>query len=206
MIARTLCHSRLALRRFSHNAHGVAAIEFAYLAPLLILATFGTFEVSRAVMMHKRFEKATAMVGDLVAREQALGTDATSAQAELAGIMQSALHAMEPFDTSTLQVGVMSLRAKSTDATNTKIEWSYPFQGASVPAQCATQAMPASGMITAGNAAIVVQTKYTYKPLLANIIPGFSTSMQWNDTITHSPRNSCVNYAGTNCVLSCPGW
>ena len=74
-------------RRFGANTAGVAAIEFAYLAPLLLLATFGTFEVARAVLMHKRFQRVSAMIGDLVAREQQIGTTINEAQAEMAGIL-----------------------------------------------------------------------------------------------------------------------
>ena len=206
MTARPNSRFASALRRFVENTAGVAAIEFAYMVPLLLLATFGTLEVARGVLMHKRYQRAGAMVGDLVAREKALGTDQATAVAELNGIMASAQHVMKPFSTATLKVGVMSIRAKSNDATNTKIEWSYAYQGQSVPAQCATKAMPASGMITQGNAAIVVETQYTYTPLLANLIPGFTNAITWTDAITHSPRNSCVNYAGQNCVLTCPGW
>ena len=194
------------LRRFGVNTAGVAAIEFAYLAPLLILATFGTFEVARAVLMHKRFQRVSAMVGDLVAREQQIGTNVNQARAEMDGIMASAQHVMKPFSTTTLKVSVMAIRAKSDDATKTKIEWSYGFQGGAEPAQCANKGMPATGMITQGNAAIMVEAQYTYTPLLANLVPGFSNAITWKDTITHSPRNSCVDYAGQNCVLNCPSW
>lgn len=195
-----------AVRAFVENAGGVAAVEFAYMVPLLLLATFGTLEVARGVLMHKRFQRASAMVGDLIAREKDLGTDQASANLEIDGIMKSAEHAMQPFSATTLKIGVMSIRAKSNDANNTKIEWSRAYHGKTVPAQCATKSMPASGMITQGNAAIIVESEYMYKPILANLVPGFSTNMTWTDTITHSPRNSCVNYAGQNCVLACPGW
>ncbi len=61
------------VRRFFANSSGVAAVEFAYLAPLLMLMTFGTIEVARALTVHKRFQRATAMVGELIAREESLG-------------------------------------------------------------------------------------------------------------------------------------
>ena len=59
---------RIAIRLhvFKENCAGVAAVEFAYLLPLLIMMTYGVIEASRAVMMHKRFQRSVAMVGDLV--------------------------------------------------------------------------------------------------------------------------------------------
>lgn len=68
-------------RSLLRESSGVAAVEFAFLAPLLMLMTFGTFEITRALIVHKRFQKATAMIGDLVAREQQLGE--TSADAKI---------------------------------------------------------------------------------------------------------------------------
>jgi len=97
-----------ALRR---NQSGVAAIEFAMLAPLLMLMTWGTLEIARGVMTHKRFQRVVAMVGDLVAREKQLGTTSTEAKAELAGIMESAKNVMLPFSTTPLKVAILSVRS-----------------------------------------------------------------------------------------------
>ena len=137
MIKRSTAATPRALCRFGASTAGVAAIEFAYLAPLLIIATFGTFEVARAVLMHKRFQRVSAMVGDLVAREQQIGTNQTEASTEMAGIFASAQQVMKPFSSSSLKISVMSVRAKSDDPTKTKIEWSKGYQGGAEPAQCA---------------------------------------------------------------------
>ncbi len=198
---------RRALGAFRRNKNGVAAVEFAYIAPLLILALFGTVEVSRAVMMHKRFQRVSAMIGDLVSREQTIGTAAGTAAPILNGMMLSAKEVMYPFSTSSLEVNVNSLRAKSDDKTQTKAEWSYSSTNQSTASTCTIKAMPAADMISAGNTAIVVESKYKFSPLLANLIPGFRTSMTWTDTITHSPRKaSCVAYEGKNCGELCPTW
>lgn len=194
------------LRNLRKSQSGVAAIEFAMLAPLLMLMTWGTLEISRAVMTHKRFQRVVAMVGDLVSREKQLGTNATEAKAELAGIMESAKNVMRPFSTAPLKVGIMSVRAAPNPPNQTTIEWSYAFQSASVPSCPAPKGVPA-GMITPGNAAIVVEASYTYTPMLANLAVGWGgwgASMTWTDTITNSPRNSCVDYAGMNCTGGCP--
>lgn len=207
MIARPLQCLSKPFQRFAGNSVGTAAIEFAYLLPVLVLATFGTFEVARGVLMHKRFQRAAAMVSDLVAREDQIGTSASDANAELDGIMTSAKHVMSPFSTSSLKVGITSIMAKSTDANNTKVQWSYSYQGKSVSAQCASKSMPASGMIAQGNAAILVESEYTYTPYLANLVPGFAANILWTDTITNMPRKKlCVSYGSADCTLTCPGW
>jgi Flp pilus assembly protein TadG len=193
----------LAICRFRRSTAGFAAVEFAALAPLLMLMCFGTFEVARGIMTHKRFQRVTAMVGDLVAREKQLGTTPSEAKAALAGIMNSAASVMLPFSSTPLQVGIMSVRAASAPPNLTTVEWSYGYQGYPVPA-CPTPKSVTPGMISPGNAAIVVEAKYVYTPLLANLVPGWGTSMTWTDTITDSPRNSCVDYGGLNCTGVCP--
>lgn len=192
--------------RFLVNRCGVAAIEFAYIAPLMLLAMIGTLEAARAVAIHKRFQRATDMVADLVAREKAIGSNSSEATAALDGMMKSIAHVMKPYSSTVMQLGIIAVRAKSTDATSTRVEWSYAHSGYSVPAKCATYAMPATGMLSNGGAAIVVESKYTFSPMLANLIPGFKTNMTWTDKVSYSPRNSCVDYAGTNCILTCSGW
>lgn len=194
------------LRCLRRNQSGVAAIEFAMLAPLLMLMTWGTLEISRAVMTYKRFQRVVAMVGDLVAREKQLGTTSTEAKAELAGIMEFAKNVMRPFSTTPLKVAVMSVRSAPNPPNQTTIEWSYSFQGQPVSACPTPKGMPA-GMITPGNAAIVVEATYVYTPLLANLSAGWGgwgAAITWTDTITNSPRNSCVDYGGMNCTGGCP--
>lgn len=192
------------LRRFARQRSGIAAVEFAYLAPLLMLMTFGTFEIARALLVHKRFQRATYMVGDLVAREEQLGTTSAEAKAALDGIMRSAEHALWPYSSTPLQVGILQLRANATNATVTTVEWSYAYHNKSVTKCPNVKAMPASNMITAGNAAILVESTYSYTPLLTNIIPDVVTSMTWNDTMTFAPRYGSVFYGQSTQNLVCP--
>lgn len=197
------------MRRFAIDRKGVAAVEFAYIAPILILALFGTVEVSRAVMMHKRFQRVSAMIGDLVSREQSIGAAPGEAAGILNGMMTSAQQVMYPFSAANLRIEVNSLRAKSTgaDPLPTRSEWTYRSQTGTAVSTCTDKAMPADGMVTAGNTAIVVDATYSYAPLLSKLIPGFQNAMTWSDTITHSPRRaSCVGFEGKNCGELCPGW
>ena len=192
---------RIAIRlhQFKDNCAGVAAVEFAYLLPLLILMTYGVLETSRGVMMHKRFQRSVAMVGDLVAREETIGDDAQAANAEMGGLMKAAENAMRPYATASLKMGITAIEADPNNATITKVAWSYSHNGYTTAACGATKAMPAAGMITKGNSAILVEAQYTYTPILTNLVPGFKVSLQWNDQIANTPRSRCPNFAGKNC-------
>jgi len=195
---------KLGLQRFARGNAGIAAVEFAYLAPLLMLITFGTFEMTRALIVYKRFQRATAMVGDLVAREQQLGSTRSQAVSALDGIMRSMANVMAPYSVTPLKLVITQLRASSSDATQTKIEWNYGYQTTPTQSCGAQKTMPRPNMVTAGNAAIVVEATYKYTPLLTNIIPGLVHQMSWSDTMTLAPRNGSVFYGQDSQNTTCP--
>jgi Flp pilus assembly protein TadG len=181
------------------NQRGAAAVEFAYLAPVLLLMLLGTIEMGRAINIDRHFVTATAMVGDLVAREEWLGTTASDAEQNLDGMMQSIEHVMRPYDPSSLKLAVFSVRASTTDADDTKVEWSYSYNNKDAPQKCDAYTLP-EGLIGKGGSAIVVESSYLYKPLFADFVPGITGNMEWTDKSIHSPRNSCVDYVkGDNC-------
>jgi Flp pilus assembly protein TadG len=202
VISNSIAKARL--RKFAFNTSGVAAVEFAFLAPLLMLMTFGTFEVSRALLVNKRFQRATAMVGDLVSREKQVGSTPTDASNTLDGMLVSAEHAMEPFSSSPLQLSITQLRASSSDAKKTKVEWSWSYHNMPIASCGDEKSMPAEDMISAGDAAILVEAKYVYKPLLTKIIPGLVSEMTWSDKMTFAPRYGSVFYGQETQNLKCP--
>ncbi len=196
--ARRLLHTLLRDKR------GSAAVEFAMLMPLLTLMLLGTMELGRAINMDRVFTMATGTTGDLVAREEYLGTSSSDAKTNLDSMMLSIKQIMQPYDSSSLQLGIFSVQASPTNASDTRVVWSYSYNGKSVPAKCATYTLPA-GLLAKGGSTIVVESSYVFKPLFTNVIPGFSGNMTWTDKSYHSPRNSCVDYVkGDNCsTLSC---
>lgn len=58
----------LSMRRFVEDRRGVGAIEFAIVAPLLVMAYVGAFEVSVGVAMSRKVARASATVSDLLTR------------------------------------------------------------------------------------------------------------------------------------------
>ncbi len=137
-------------QRLVRDKRGVAAVEFAFVLPILAIMLLGTVEVARAVDADRRFGNATAMLTDLIAREQDL-TDA-----DLGGMMQAIAHLMRPYDPASLTLGVVAVRAPIAAGQEPKVEWSYSHNGKTVPAKCATYALPAD-LVSPGSRVIVVE-------------------------------------------------
>ncbi len=188
-------------RIFRTDVAGVAAIEFAFLVPLLLMMTFGTIELSRAVIVHKRFQRATAMVGDLVSREKQLWPEdkalasvtTADAKSALAGIMFSAEHAMDPYDADSLQIRVYQAWANLSTPTRAKVEWSYQYTFHSKSAAtvgCGDAITLDDGLLVGNGRAIVVEATYTYTPILVNLLPSIISQSTWSDKMMMTPRDS----------------
>jgi Flp pilus assembly protein TadG len=63
------------LRRLSHDRRGVGGVEFALVAPLLIMAYIGAFELSVGLNVVRKVARASSTVADLVSQEPSLDTD-----------------------------------------------------------------------------------------------------------------------------------
>lgn len=192
------------------DTRGVAGIEFAFLIPILIALSFGVFELTREVLVHKRVQKATDTVADLVAREQLLGNDVNASRAALDGVIRAARHTMFPYPTSPLKFGIMQLRANINNADNTTVEWSYNHNGkADVPSCPAKKDMPQKGMIGKGNAVILVESEYRYVPILpASLAPWINGFATFQDQMFYAPRNGTVDIKSPptpgSCALTSP--
>ena len=202
MIIETL---RRCARSFRRDDRGAAAVEFGVLAPVMLLMLLGTIEGGRAVNADRHFSSAATTAGDLVAREEYLGTSSSGAKSNLDSMTDSIEHLMKPYDATRLKIGIISVQASTTDATKTKVVWSYSPSDhqMSVPAKCSSYALP-ENLVGKGGSVIVVEATYDYNPLFGDYVPGFGSIAEFKDKTYHSPRNSCVDYVkGDNCTNSC---
>ncbi len=192
------------VKRAIANRDGIAAVEFGYIAPVMLLMLVGSVEASRAISIDRRFSSITSMVGDLVSREQDMGQNSSENITKMTAIMNAVEHVMKPHPYDTLELEVIPVMGFG-DGTDTKLYApSYKYAGGNVSqakARCVAYTLPA-GLVAAGGSVIVVEAKYTYKPSsYATWI--FGTSHEWDDKATHSPRHSCVDFEDNNCVVSC---
>jgi Flp pilus assembly protein TadG len=193
------CLQRLAsvLKRVRCDERGIAAVEFGFIAPVLIFMFVGAVEVTRAVAIDRRFSVATNMVADLVAREEKMSKDDVDA------IYNVVERVMAPYDTATLKVSLVPVKSSTKDANKAFV---YPeltnrpsYHGAAQPAKCQNYTLPA-GLLTTDDSVIVVESQYSFTPLILGYVMGAS---QWKEKAYAKPRRSCVIFDGNSCASSC---
>jgi Flp pilus assembly protein TadG len=149
------------VRRFAKDRRGVAAIEFALIAPVLVLLYCGVAELGQAFLADSKTGHVASAVGDLVAQTDTL----TSANVD--DIFAIGATVMAPFPTSTLQMRVTSVTA---DASGTpRVDWSRGYGGYTVLTKTNPVAMPIA--MAAGDSVIMTQSQYQYTSVIQYILP-----------------------------------
>ncbi|HUO11774.1 MAG TPA: TadE/TadG family type IV pilus assembly protein [Caulobacteraceae bacterium] len=148
-------------RRLFHDARGVAAVEFALIAPLLLLLYFGVVELTQGAMTEQRAAHTASTIADLVAQDQ------TITAAQVSDIFSVGGTLMYPYPTTTLKMRVSSLTADAHD--NVTVAWSQA-SGMTALTKGASVTVPAN-VISAGGSAIMGETQYTYTSVFGRILP-----------------------------------
>ena len=116
-------HGKLAkvrawIARVAADRRGVAAIEFALVAPLLLCMYFTTMEVSQAVETNKKVSRIASMVADLVAQQQ------TITKAEVNAILDIGQSLLTPYYRSNPTITITAIAITDEDAPKVKVFWS----------------------------------------------------------------------------------
>ena len=153
--------------RFSRDRRGIAATEFALIAPALIVLVMGVLEMS---MRFRAFEEASRyvhQVADLISREEELTTDS------LNEIYDASVEMMKPLDTTdNLDLDISSVMFK-TDAATPTIVWRR-VAGTAI----AFSAAEADGMGKKDETVLRVGIRYRYESVLSNMFGGSTMNIE----------------------------
>jgi len=163
---RAMCR-RASIARTSGSA-GVAAVEFLFVLPILLLLFLGMVNLTDYISMHRRVNAAAGLVTDLVTRnEKTIDKDA------LADYAIAAKLAMRPFDGSTPHIDVYDFYKSGTTAA-TRWKWSSDSNGdCTTPTADPSDAQdPIGKLLNDGNDVIVSVLCMAYIPP-DSTFPGF---------------------------------
>ena len=157
-LSRCLATAALLLR----DRRGVAAIEFAFIAPILLCMYLLTMEVSQAIDTNKKLGRAGSMVGDLITQQDSIQ------RSEVDAIMQIGDSLLQPYTRSKPTITVTAVQISNEATPRATVLWSRKMtNGAFAAASKAGDAasVPAS-LLAAGTFLIKVDAALAYKPVI----------------------------------------
>ncbi len=152
------------LRRFAAAKRGVAAIEFAILAPMMVFLMFASVDLLNMLETNKRVQNVAASVADVVAR------DTEVSNSEISGLWSAIGVLMYPDNGSGVNIRITSVRINS--ATDARVVWS---EGRGMSARTNNSQVASflpSQMRVAGTSVIIAETTYGYRTPLGFLMSG----------------------------------
>lgn len=151
------------LRRFGKAKDGLAALEFAILAPMMVFLLFASVDLIDMLGANKRSQNVAASLADVIAR------DTEVSNAEIAALWTAMNVIMYPNDGAGIQARISSVSI--TEANGARVVWSEGHGGMAPRANNSVIALPAA-MMQPGSSVIVAETIYPYHSPLGFLTPG----------------------------------
>ncbi len=171
------------LTSLKRDARGVAAVEFAFIAPVMIVFYFGMVEACQIMIADRKTVKAAAAMGDLIA--QSGSTITLTGSGGVNDVLSMGDTLMSPFATGTnLKICVASITANAANTIKT-VDWSRSTNGATCPAKSTTVTSVPTGLISGGQSVIMSTVTYTYTGSLQMVL---HTTPIFSKTFYHKPR------------------
>jgi Flp pilus assembly protein TadG len=153
---------RARIARFAADRRGVAAIEFAFVAPLLLSMYFVTMEVSQGIETDKKVGRIASMVADLVTQQQ------ITTKAEVDAIMTIGQSLLQPYNRSAPTIVVTAIEITDETTPKVKVFWSRKLVDGAASADLAKgtiNTVPAA-LNTPGSFLVRVESFLDYKPVI----------------------------------------
>jgi Flp pilus assembly protein TadG len=104
------------LRRFRRSASGVSAVEFALIAPIMIVLYLGGYELTEGVTISRKVTHVTSVLGDLVAQSEQISSD------EMIDVFAAAEAVMNPYPTGEMELRITAISIDDDGAAS--VQWS----------------------------------------------------------------------------------
>ena len=155
------------LGRFSRDVRGVAVVEFAFVAPILIFFYFGMAETCQLLMAQRRVSHAAAALADLVAQ------DTQTTEAELKQLYEAGCTILQPFPVRKLRIRISSVELDSTK-TKKEVVWSRDNERGLLkhPDKTDLTATIETPLAAAGDGVVLTEVEYDHYSPIGHFLPG----------------------------------
>lgn len=144
------------------DRRGIAAVEFAFIAPILLALYFVTMEVSQAIETNKKVNRVGSMVADLVTQQQTINVT------ELDAIMKIGESTLQPYNRSVGTIVVTAIEITNDPTPKVQVAWSRKLVNGTAAKGLAagTATSVPDALKIKGTFLIRVDSDLAYKPVI----------------------------------------
>lgn len=170
------------LEKFGKNEDGIAAIEFAFIAPIMLVLYFGMSEISMGIMADRNVSHATAVTADLATQLP------TYSAMDVSDIMTATIAIMGIPDSKLSEISVeLNSFQKMTDGTINEV--GYARLGPAISSGGPTNydaSVLTDQMFNEQSGVVVARINYAYTPTTLWFLENFTMA----ETLVMKPRKS----------------
>ena len=168
---------------FVADRRGVAAVEFALIAPIMLLFYFGLAEFTQAMIAERKAIRTASAIGDLIAQNAEI---APTGAGGVSDVFDIATTLMKPFPTGTkLKLCVASISAD--DKGKKTVDWSENKNDSTCPSEGSTNTTISSDLLAANQSVIMSRVIYSYASPVNEVL---KVNPTFNKTYYLRPRRS----------------
>jgi Flp pilus assembly protein TadG len=181
----TTSSMRRAFRRFGRDRRGVSAVEFAFIAPVMIGLYLGCAEISDGVSADRKVSLTAAALANLTSQITSLTTT------DMTNIFDASTAIIAPYSAGKL---TMSVTCLSIDANkNAVVKWSATRNGT---IKSGTMSIPEALQVP-NSQLIYSEVTYAYTPIVGYTITG---TLTLEDHMYMTPRITSPTYDSKSCT------
>jgi Flp pilus assembly protein TadG len=194
---RFLCLSR----RLRHDCRGLAAVEFAFILPLMLMLTFAMIETTDGIAIDRKTDITAHTLSDLIAAIQPVGgTAVTVTDNDIRDAFVASTSIMIPYSASVIEATISQIKIDA--AGNATVVWSKGWANSALTTGRQTGAVTLQerqqGLLTPNTYLIWSEVKYYYSPKVPYLMQaGFLKPHEGFSRPRYAP---CVSYGATNCA------
>ena len=197
---------RRAITRFRDDCRGLAAVEFAFIMPLMLVMFFGTVEFSSGVAVDRKVTLMARTLSDLTS--QAIQVS----DSDLTAFFTASVGIMTPYDASPTKATLSEIYIDNNKIA--KIKWSKAATITSGATQASltnstrtvgqdVSSLVPTALLVPGTYLIFSEITYKYVPTIGYVMS--KTGISLSDVAYTRPRQSlCVIYPSTTPLPPCP--
>jgi Flp pilus assembly protein TadG len=202
-MSRLWCRARRSMTDLAADCRGIAATEFAVIAPVMLLTFFAIVELTAGVAIDRKVTMVARTLSDLVSQVPSV-TDA-----DLQNVFAASYGILMPYSSPTAKATVSEIYVDNNGVA--KVKWTKAAtvapSGDTIAATFAassrnvgdTVALPA-GLTTAGNPTYLIMSEfsYLYQPAIGYVVAKAGVTLS-DQTYTRPRQSQCVLYGTQNC-------